>query len=91
MDNRHFSRTEFVSNTQEVILKPVRDRPRKYFLLQNLSGNDIYVNFDTHADINHGFTLSNGQFYERDTNPPQNYMYVSGSQANLQQIQIVEG
>lgn len=87
----HFPRTIQVSTTLEELLKPTRGIHRQYFFIQNLSANDIYINFGTHADVNNGFTLGAGLYYERDRFPPQEYVFVKGSQVASQQVQVIEG
>lgn len=90
-----FPRQIQVNAITEEICKPVRSGLRKYFFAQNLSANDIYLNFGTHADINNGFTLGAGLFYERSRadNVTQDYIFVRGSVAGaaLQNVQIIEG
>lgn len=95
MPARHYPRTLTVGDTTgafgEERLRVIKGKTRNYAFLQNLSANDIYVNFGTHADINNGFTLGAGLFYERDRSVPQEDIYVRGSVPGSQKVMWVEG
>lgn len=89
--SRNFNNTKFVSNLVEERLRVSKGKMRDYILVQNVSANDIYINSDTHANINAGFVVGAGLFWERDRNAPQNDIYISGSIAALQQVNVMEG
>lgn len=90
--SRNLNSTRQINALLEERLRPMKGT-RDYILIQNTSGNDIYINIDTHADVNNGITIAAGLYWERDKNVPQNDIYVRGSVASpaLQQINIVEG
>lgn len=88
-----YPQTIYVNATEEKEIKIGRGFTRRvYLFLQNLSGNDIYINQGTHADAQNGTTLSGGLFYERDRAVPQGTIWVRGSVAApaRQQIQLEE-
>jgi len=89
--SRNAGKTLSVSLSNEEVLKPPKSGMRDYILVQNISAFDIYVNLDTHADAQNGVVIGAGLFWERDKNAPQNYIFVRGSQAAGQQINVVEG
>jgi hypothetical protein len=89
--SRNANTTRFVSSGVEEVLKPPKTGMRDYILVQNVSANDIYINTDTHADVLNGIVIGAGLFWERDKNAPQNYVYLKGSVAGLQQVNIIEG
>jgi hypothetical protein len=90
--SRNLSTTRQVNLLLEERLRALKGT-RDYILIQNTSANDIYINIDTHADVNNGITISAGLYWERDKNVPQNDIYVRGSVASpaLQQLNVVEG
>lgn len=83
-------RTGFVNLTQEEVSKPVKGQPRRYLAIQNNSANDVYIAEGTHASINNGITLGAGQLYERSRQDyvPQEFIFISGSQAAPAQQQV---
>lgn len=89
--SRNATKTVYVNNVTEEVLKPPRIGIRDYILVQNVSAFDIYINMDSHADILNGFVVAAGLYWERDKNAPQNYLYIKGSQGNNQQVNITEG
>ena len=66
---------------------------RTYLMIQNNSAGTIFVGFGvqvTLANIN-GFAIAAGGFYEMDTRPPFNNIYIKGSLAPNQNTVVIEG
>lgn len=61
------------------------NRWRNYLMIQNQSIADIYIGFGVHVggSNENGFLISSGGFYELDTKPPSNSIYVRGTALSL--------
>lgn len=78
-----------VSSSKEAELKPLPGK-RTYLLLENRSVGPIYLNYDTHADSVNGIEIAAGGHYELEDSPPQNDIYLIGSQVSDQRINVTE-
>jgi len=66
---------------------------RSYLMIQNNSLANIFIGFGvqvTFDNIN-GFLIGAGGFYEMDTRPPFNSIYIKGALAANQDIVVIEG
>ncbi len=69
------------------------NRWRAYLMIQNNSAGTIFVGFGVQVtvdDIN-GFLIGSGGFYEMDTRPPFNNIYIKGTLAANQDCVLIEG
>lgn len=63
---------------------------RKYLLVENRTGNAIYLSFDTRASADEGIEIAAGGLYEREIAVPKGSVWLFGDAAS-QEIQITEG
>ena len=85
-------RTEYVSTTLDVEIRPPKGG-RKTLAVENHSGNDVYMAFDTIADSENGMTLTTGGVREwafdgTQSSVPQGNIWLRGSQAARQKVII---
>lgn len=79
------------STASKLILPP--NPSRKYLLIQNLSGNDIYVNFGSPASASplKGFVIfTNGNYESPAKSAPDSSVHILGVSAT-QDVSIIEG
>lgn len=87
---REFHKLVTVSSSKEAQIKPLPGR-RTYLLIENRSAGAVYLNYDTHADSTNGIEIAAGGLYEREETAPQNEIFIIGSQANEQRLNVTEG
>lgn len=89
--SRQYHHIRLVGLTREEELKPMRPG-RTYLLIENRSPSPVYINFDTHADSVNGIEIAAGGNYERETEVPDNTLFIIGVDAgNAQRVNISEG
>jgi len=93
MSRDYTNQFELDSVTEVELRPPPGVNGRSYLLIQNNSADSIYLGFDTHGSTNNGIEVPAGQFYERETHPPQNKIYMKGAGAvgARQKILVTEG
>lgn len=88
---RLFTQTVQCATNTEAIVRSLPGLGRKYLLIENRSGNEIYVNFGTHADSTNGISIGSGGSYELDRVVSNDPVYIQGSVAATQNINITQG
>lgn len=87
---REFHKLVIVRDDFEAQLKPLPGK-RTYLLIENRSAGAVYLNYDTHADSVNGIEIAAGGLYEREESAPQNEIFIIGSQAADQRLNVTEG
>ncbi len=92
-NNVRYTPLAFAASTTNKQLALPGNRWRAYLMIQNNSLGTIYVGFGVQVaqDNVNGFVIAAGGFYEMDTKPPFNNIYIKGDLAANQNAVLIEG
>jgi hypothetical protein len=88
---RDYSETVTVSTTKVHEMKAAKFGRRTYLLIDNVSANTVKFDHSVAPSDFNGIPLAAGVRYEREQNAPQSTLFIKGTSAADQVINVAQG